>query len=735
MSENPNDQPERSDATSDAEPVARQPESQKERWLKYGANVVLSTIVVIALAIVVTYAAERKPKRVDTTLGGLYSLKPQTLNVIGDLKSPVKIVSLYTRSKSPDEQNEPEDPDRPKIAPDEAAQTVSDLLQEYQTKGKNITVEEIDPVTSPTKADDLIATVTAKYGGEVDKYKKFIDDTFTKGLAKINDLAKVQVPKAEAMTKQMGSSASGLVSIAQSVQELPQKLQDLQDQIKKPLKQKPPDYKAVTDAIQGNMQLFSTLMDGLIGALDEAQKDPKVPQEIRDYIKTNLPDYQQIKSIADDILKQSKSLGELKLDTLRSALRQKDSILVMGEKEWRVIPFEQVWKTEATSARGATDATLKPQFSGEQRVTAAILAVSQAKKQKVVFCVPPDAMGITDPGAPPFQPAGELSDVADRLRSYDFEVMEKDLTGQAAMRAQMQGQPPPQEPSDEEIKDAVWVVLNVGSQSNPEMGPPPSIGPKVAEHLKNGGSAVIVSAPRAEDLSPVLKDWGIEMKPDIVCVHEPVKQAGGASGDIVQEALRRPPIFNIHQYGDAPPCKPLRSLSGLFPGISPVMSHEGKGYKVWPMLPVPDAPAAPKSWGESDLEQISNPTFDASKGDLPGPLFGGAASEKDAGNRLVLISVPQFMSNFFLEYPDPNLEARHIRAAWFPGNGELFMDSVFWAAHMDPLIAISPTAMDVSRIRDMSPGTLRAWRVGLLLVGLPGAVLLCGLGVFFARRD
>ena len=41
-----------------------QPETQKQRWVKYGANVVLTIVIVIALAALVTYAAQRYNRRV-----------------------------------------------------------------------------------------------------------------------------------------------------------------------------------------------------------------------------------------------------------------------------------------------------------------------------------------------------------------------------------------------------------------------------------------------------------------------------------------------------------------------------------------------------------------------------------------------------------------------------------------------------------------------------------------------
>ena len=75
------------------------------------------------------------------------------------------------------------------------------------------------------------------------------------------------------------------------------------------------------------------------------------------------------------------------------------------------------------------------------------------------------------------------------------------------------------------------------------------------------------------------------------------------------------------------------------------------------------------------------------------------------------------------------------RARRFPGNSELFMNSIYWLSRQETMIAISPAAMDVSRIGDMSRGAQSFWRVGVLLIGLPGLVIVAGAMVWFARRD
>src|SRR5690349_11462933 len=106
-------------------------ESQKERWIKYGANVVLASIVVIVLAGLITWLAQKTGRRVDTTASGAYSLKPQTLNLIGDLKAKTKIISLYT-NEVPDEHVRDKMVKSPFVGP------VADLLDEYRRKGKNI---------------------------------------------------------------------------------------------------------------------------------------------------------------------------------------------------------------------------------------------------------------------------------------------------------------------------------------------------------------------------------------------------------------------------------------------------------------------------------------------------------------------------------------------------------------------------------------------------------------------
>ena len=69
----------------------------------------------------------------------------------------------------------------------------------------------------------------------------------------------------------------------------------------------------------------------------------------------------------------------------------------------------------------------------------------------------------------------------------------------------------------------------------------------------------------------------------------------------------------------------------------------------------------------------------------------------------------------------------------FPGNAELFMNSIYWLAHQSHLIAASPRATVALRIKRMS-GTEEAF-VRLSSFAMPAILAIAvGLMVFVARR-
>ena len=487
----------------------------------------------------------------------------------------------------------------------------------------------------------------------------------------------------------------------------------------------------------GETQYASDIVTQIEQTFAKLKADPKLPVVYAEYIDGSISRYDALKKQADATNDSYKKLGTLKLDDIRQKLKERDAILVMGPHDMRSLSFDQVWKadTDRKAYANPNDTTVKPKFGGEQQITSAILSLTMATKPKVVF-IRPGGEPLTTPGFPPFQQGGPLSVIAERLRDYNFDVLEKDLSGQYAMQAQMQGMPAAPEPTDAEMKDAVWIVLSIPvPQQQQQQAPPPSIAPKLAEHLTQGGSALCLFLPKSDTLGEAIKEFGIDVRTDLISVHEPIRTEAH-SNDVIQEALKVPAVFMTNHYGDSIITSSMNGLDSFLAPICPVVTTPKAGFTVSSLLALPNTPT---SWGAHDMEAAmgaSDVKFDAAAGDLAAPLYAGAMSQDDKGHgRVVALGSLQFVTNQMLSVRDPDLAARQIVASRFPANAELFCNSVFWLAHLEPLIAISPSAMEVSRIGDMSDATLRAWRVGLLLVGLPGAVVVLGLGVYLSRRD
>ena len=738
MTESNTPQSDQQQSSSAEAPKSVGPETQRERWAKYGSNVVLTSVLVILVAAVAIYAAQKFPKRKDLTIGGSQSLKPQTVNIIKDLKQPIKLVSLYAKLK-PNQVGQVQDFQTP----------VVDLLDRYREEGRNVQVEVIDPVSEPAKLDAWLGEVTRKYGGNVKAYR----DVLTQFPKTIDDIKKLANAQAKQMIALRGvqlskeEQADTINEAYSTVRAFPSLLDSINAAIKSELNKadtdkKIPDYKGQVESVRSSLESFSRQVEGVQKDLDALQKDTTAPQQVRDLAKNGIPQFQEMKKLADESLAKIKGLGELKLDEVRRQITTEDengdtavhSIAVEGDNDFRLINFGQVWKKADTGAMvpGASNSD-RLRFNGEQQISAAILSLEQSKKPKVAFI-----RGGGPPMTTPMFGQADFSDIADRLRAYNFEVLEKDLSGQFAMQMMQQGggMAPP-EPSDEDLKDAVWVVLPLSGQQS-QFGPQPvspEVTKKIEDHLSQGGSAMFLFQPHSDSLHSVLVGWGVNVKPDIIIVHEPVGGADPASDDFVEQARRLPHIFVLNHYGDSPVTRTLETLDAALVPLLPVDTQPSAGLTINKILPIPEDL---KIWGESDLSSLArnaSPTFDPKTGDLPPPLWAGAVVEKAGKGRIVVIGNATFVANGLLELPDPRMARSKLDVARFPGNGELFTNSIFWLAKMDNLIALSPAAMDTSRIRPIPAGVLNFWRVGVLLIGLPLLSLVAGLGVYQWRKE
>ena len=214
-----------------------------------------------------TWIAESRALRIDTTAGGTQSLRPQSINFIQELKLPVRVVALYPKLKSDSHEQD-------------YYQPVADLLNEYATKGKNITTEVLDPDTQKDEFNKLVTEVTNKYGGEVQGYKKILDqlpannkaiDQFvTDEAAKFRVLPFDQIQDQEL---QQEISAAYLTLVLTHHQ-----LADLKTAIDSDLNQQIPSYKDGVDETRTTYGNISQLMAAVLAGGNHVQEPSRLFQ-------------------------------------------------------------------------------------------------------------------------------------------------------------------------------------------------------------------------------------------------------------------------------------------------------------------------------------------------------------------------------------------------------------------------------------------------------------------------
>ncbi len=709
-----------------------QSQTQHERWLKYGANVVVSSLIVIALAALLTYLAQAHAKRIDTTIGGTQSLRPQTLNFIQDLKTKIHIVALYPRLKGENRQQD-------------YYQPVADLLNEYTSKGKNITAEMFDPDTEKDRFNKLVSDVTNRYGGEVKGYKSLLEDLPAQSDI-ISKFATEEAEKFKALPLdqvQDSNAQQEIYTAYLTIVSIPAQLKRLKASVDNDLDQQIPSYKDGVDDARTAYTNISQLLEYFAKYMDSAKSSQSLPKEIAAYAAGASTRPSESRKAVAAMLDRMGHLNELKqLNEFRDQLKS-NSILVMSDSGYKILQFNQVWKTPESNrfVAAGPDVTPRLTFAGEQQISMAIASLSSGAKRMVVF---------VRPGGPPLAAAagigqpGPFAAVAQRLADYNFDVQDRDVSGQWA---QQQEQPTP-EPTDEQMKSAIWVVLR--SPRDSMMGPSPISG-MLDKHLKEGGSAMVLLFPQCDAMAEVLGPWGLNAKTDEVIVHEALPPPARRSLDMAENAMQQTQIvFMLNQYGDHPLAKPLEGLDFLSAGSCPVsVDSTLPGIKAVGLLPMPSSPSF---WATSDVtgaleshsKLVFNPKANPDGGRPVGdedntpahPLFAAGASEKEDGGRVMVVGSYEFLISDLIELPDNDMMEKHgVNVARLPGNGEFFVDGILWLAHQDALLAISPHALQVARLKDMSQTTLNIWHIGVLTAGLPAIVIVAGLLVYMRRRD
>jgi len=100
---------------------------------RYGINSAIMILVFLGILLLANYLGLLKHKRFDVTSSGKFTLAPQTINTLKNLKSPVEVIAFF--------------PEMSQFRPQR--ERVQYLLEEYRFHNKNFSFRFIDPETKP----------------------------------------------------------------------------------------------------------------------------------------------------------------------------------------------------------------------------------------------------------------------------------------------------------------------------------------------------------------------------------------------------------------------------------------------------------------------------------------------------------------------------------------------------------------------------------------------------------
>jgi len=140
------------------------------RSTKYGANVALLILIVLAIIVLVNVLASTHNKRFDLTEEKRYSLSPQTVKLLKSIPGEIEVICFYTQGNR-------------------ARTRMEDLLSQYHYINKKFHYQFLDPDRNPAKAKaydiKFDGTTVLRYGKNVEKIVGASEEEVTNALIKV----------------------------------------------------------------------------------------------------------------------------------------------------------------------------------------------------------------------------------------------------------------------------------------------------------------------------------------------------------------------------------------------------------------------------------------------------------------------------------------------------------------------------------------------------------------------
>lgn len=146
------------------------------RSTRFGANAVVSAVIVFAILVLINFIARQHNLRVDTTEAQQFSLSPQTQKVLNALETDLRFSAFF---KSGTET------------------TARDLLTEYANASPKVDFEFVDPDQRPAVARNYgikqYGTIVVEYGPNTARVEQATEEALTNAIIKVTREARKKI--------------------------------------------------------------------------------------------------------------------------------------------------------------------------------------------------------------------------------------------------------------------------------------------------------------------------------------------------------------------------------------------------------------------------------------------------------------------------------------------------------------------------------------------------------------
>jgi hypothetical protein len=694
------------------QPVA----TASKRRLKYGMNVAVAVLVAVAVVVVVNALAFKFFLFKDLTALGQYSLSKQTRQVLASLKDDYTIATLMT---APDPGRDPM-----RAA---AIQQTTDLVDVYARHSSRITAQHFMVGRDAAKIERFFANLVSRYDDQLTPTRQAIDKSRA-ALGNLHEEVGRQIEMLKAILAQESFTDPRLreftTLVLQMLARFDQRYKPIADSIDELLLSGMPDYTAVRDMLQARLrEMKDKVYAEATAQFEGAARSERVPPQVREMmLQTNQLFARAVEAIEDGLRDIDEVVPVEEYDALRNRLADSggdELVVVIGPRRVQVVSLSEM---SPDLSRMVSRESPELRFVGEERLTGSLISMSLEQPPLVVF---------VSAGPPAIGPQGMFEHVARRLRSVNFDVQMWNPAGQMASFGQMVPPGPPPMPAPGQ--KAVWIVCPFPPDNpmNPMAGAAKTdVASLVSEQIDQGHNVMFMLSvnPGArfgagDPVAELLGPWGITPRLDQVVWREvvrPDRQTQSVTQFIVDSWPEGMAITDA-----------LQGMTGIFVFGSPLVLGSGDLPDVtrYPLVRL----EGPRIWAEDQLNEGSRPQFKPATA-AESFLIGVAAQSQN--KRIVAIADPGWAADQMTTYSragQPGEDFVTLFGAAFPANAELFVNSVYWLAGLEELIAASPRSQDIRRIEPMSPATHTTLR-WVLLAGVPAVAFAAGVGMWLVRR-